>query len=266
MRLVTVKSGDTASAAEVLSKVYKGDRPVVSLQNAVCNEEILAQRFQSVYGGLVEFCGNFLSPGVVEHTRNNFLAVGKFPQGFDAVAESMANDLSAAGFRVECCERVMAVKWWKLVLNLGNSLLAILDFWLQRAQVDPEVYPLMAEVMDEGLVVLRKAGIEPRSPEGVPAIDVMIQKLRSGELARDYDLSSEARTYPSTWQDLTLRRGKTEAGFLNGEIERLGQRHGVPTPRNSALLRMVDEMAAKREMPGKYSPAEVRRILDAAKS
>ena len=81
--LLTVKSQDTEVAAKQLSGIYGSKPPMVSLQNAVRNEEILARQFQQVYGGLVEFSGNYLSPGFVEHTRNNLVAVGKYPQGVD---------------------------------------------------------------------------------------------------------------------------------------------------------------------------------------
>jgi 2-dehydropantoate 2-reductase len=50
----------------------------------------------------------------------------------------------------------------------------------------------------------------------------------------------------SMWEDLE-RRHLTEIDFLNGEILRLGQKHGVATPVNAKLVEMVRaaEQAAK---------------------
>jgi hypothetical protein len=48
---------------------------------------------------------------------------------------------------------------------------------------------------------------------------------------------------------------------LNGEIERLGKQVGVPTPKNSTLLQLVNEMASQGEVPGKHSPAEMGRLF-----
>ena len=90
--LITVKSQDTETAAKHLSGTYGPQTMVVSLQNAVRNEEILARRFERVYGGLVEFSGNYLSPGIVEHTRNNLVAVGRYPQGVDEMAARITAD------------------------------------------------------------------------------------------------------------------------------------------------------------------------------
>jgi ketopantoate reductase len=86
------------------------------------------------------------------------------------------------------------------------------------------------------------------------------------QLANDFDLPADTWTYPSTWQDLRLQRGETEVEFLNGEIERLGIEHGVPTPLNSTLLHLVKNMSIAREVPGKYSPQELTRFFKEATS
>ena len=261
--LLTVKSQDTETAGRQLGGIYGPGTSIVSLQNAVCNEEILARRFEQVYGGLVEFSGNYLSPGLVEHTRNNLVAIGRYPQGVDALAERITADLTVAGFRVECHPQVMNLKWWKLLLNVNNALLALLGCWLQKAHSDPNIYPLMADVMSESLRVLRKANIYPQAPENFPPIEEAIEELRNGGFACEYDLPAERRTYPSTWQDLRLRRQATEVDFLNGEIVGLGKSHGVPTPMNSILLNLIHLAVEHKDPPGKYSPEEIRSWFQA---
>jgi 2-dehydropantoate 2-reductase len=260
--LVTVKTQQTEAAVEQLTQVFPRNTPVISFQNAVRNEKFLSCSFDRVYGGLVDFSGNFLKPGCVEHTRNDLLALGNFPDGFDSLAENIAGDLEQAGFRVERSGDIMAIKWWKLILNTNNALLAILDCWLQKSVSDPEIYPLTADVLAESFNVVKQAGIRPRPPQGIPSLETAIQKMRSGKMACLYDLPFDERTYPSTWQDLQLRRGETEAHYLNGEIEQLGRKLGVPTPLNSTLLRLVNKMSSKKELPGKYTPLGIKRIFD----
>ena len=264
--LLTVKSQDTEVAAKQLSGIYGPTTAIVSLQNAVSNEEILARQFQQVYGGLVEFSGNYLSAGLVEHTRNNLVAVGRYPEGVDPVAERIAADLTAAGFRVECHPQVMNLKWWKLLLNVNNALLALLGCWLQKAHSNPNVYLLMADVMGESLNVLRKANIHPQAPQGVPPIEATIERLRNGGFACEYDLPAERRTYPSTWQDLRLRRQATEVDFLNGEIVRLGKNLGIPTPLNSILANLIQLAVEHKDPPGKYSPEQIHSLFQATSS
>ena len=117
----------------------------------------------------------------------------------------------------------MNLKWWKLLLNVNNALLALLGCWLQKAHSDPNIYPLMADVMGESLSVLRNANIHPQAPRVFRQSRPQLKSCGDGGFACEYDLPVEKRTYPSTWQDLRLRRQATEVDFLNGEIVRVGR-------------------------------------------
>ena len=78
------------------------------------------------------------------------------------------------------------------------------------------------------------------------------------EMKREAEnMPSELRTFPSTWTDLKLKRGETEAGYFNGEIILLGEKYGVPTPYNSTLLNIVETMAAEGTEPGLYTIEEL---------
>jgi 2-dehydropantoate 2-reductase len=226
----------------------------------------MARRFSSVYGGLVDFSGTFIQPGIIHFTRNNLLAIGRYPEGLDALAQSIAVDLEAAGFQTERSPCIMDLKWWKLVINTTNALLAIIDCWVQRAYSDPRIFPLVALLLEEGLIVLQTAGISPQSPSGTPPLEETIARLDSGRRGRHVELPFEDRTYPSTWQDLYLKRGSTEADLFNGEIIRLGKQGGVPTPLNSLLLEMIEIMTRNKEAPGKYTPEEMKELFKNAKA
>ena len=73
--------------------------------------------------------------------------------------------------------------------------------------------------------------------------------------------SQEPRTYSSMWQDLHLGRKAHEAEFLNGAIVALGQKLGIPTPYNSTLLELVNQMFAEGLMPGIYTPNELDDLI-----
>jgi len=69
------------------------------------------------------------------------------------------------------------------------------------------------------------------------------------------------RPLGSTWQSLVRNQGTVETEFLNGEIVRLAAKLNTTAPVNEVLLRITLEMAANHEKPGKYTPAELLRIL-----
>ena len=48
-----------------------------------------------------------------------------------------------------------------------------------------------------------------------------------------------ATYYPSMAQDVLIHQRQTEVQLLNGAIVRYGAAHGIPTPVNEALTRMI---------------------------
>jgi 2-dehydropantoate 2-reductase len=60
----------------------------------------------------------------------------------------------------------------------------------------------------------------------------------------------------------SLRRGRpTEIDYLNGEIVRLGEKVGAPTPLNAAIVDMVHRVERTRKF---YTVKEIRSNLRAA--
>lgn len=260
--LITVKSSQTAAAVQSLREVFPEETPVFCLQNGVRNEELAARRFLTVYGAMAGLSATFLSPGIIAHTMHNTISLGNYPLGCDDFGIQVAGHLEKAGFRVTTHDSIMAVKWSKLILNLNNATFAIIDKHLQLGLVNPAISHFMADVEEEGLHILQVAGISTADPNNPIDFDRRLAQLRAvtEDAEKIYEAESipaELRTYPSTWMDLKLKRGETEAGFFNGEIILLGEKFWVPTPYNSTLLNIVETMADERTDPGLYSLEEL---------
>jgi|GEM_PF-105263 len=262
---LAVKSPHTAQSLDDLSAHFSGNYPIFCFQNGVINESLAAQVFENVYGVYVAFSANFLRPGVIERTMGNLLVVGKFPAGIDDLTAQVVGQLAQAGFKASEHTDVMSLKYYKLLLNLSNPLLAIIDSWVQKTNTDKSERQFLADCIEEGAAVLDRVGIKYQGPPGYPTIREYLDRLRSGELADEnaYDLPPERRTYPSTWQDLALKRGSTESEYFTGEIVRLGKQVNIPTAYNSVLLRIVDEMAEERIPPGAYTVEDLREMVRA---
>jgi 2-dehydropantoate 2-reductase len=257
---LTMKTYDTEAA---IAKLGEKARQLVAVcfQNSVRNEEIAAPHFARVYGGIAFFGAKYLKPGVVIHTVENSLGIGLYPKGLDQTVERLADVLARAGFAVTSYSNIMAVKWAKLFRNLNNSLFAITGQSVLEGVKHEESRFLMADLLDEALRVVKVEGIEivPLAGHHPPA--KMIESLRKpGE--RDFEIpdDEEMALRPSTWQDLYLKRGRTEVEYLNGEIVRLGEKHGVPTPLNSLMVRVINRMAQDKIMPGAYTAARLREM------
>ncbi|MBI2875560.1 MAG: 2-dehydropantoate 2-reductase [Candidatus Tectomicrobia bacterium] len=235
---LTVKSQDTPEVAGVLAGCQGRELPIFCFQNGVRNERILTQAgFTRVYGGIAYFGATYLSPGEVMNTSRNALGIGLYPEGLDETAQRVAEDLQRAGFFVAQYERIMEGKYTKLLTNLNNVVYPACGFSLQEAQTNEEARAFMASVLEEGLKVIRAAGIGLASlPGGRPPEDLIraLREKKERPLAGS-PFREDIQVRPSTWQDFYHQRGKSEVEHFNGEVEALGQEVGIPTPYNALL-------------------------------
>jgi 2-dehydropantoate 2-reductase len=246
--ILTMKGQNTEDALKDLKQIIE-DVPIFCLQNGVRNEEITVKYFRRVYGSFVRVGGEYLRDGEVICRRDppGWLIMGCYPTGTDALAESVAAKLREAGFHVKVTPDVMPYKWGKLMTNLGNAIGAITNAGY------PEQRFIMEAVRKEAAALLAEAGISWISEE---------------ELGREWSeflekprAVSKSEGQSSTWQSLYRKQGSVETEFLNGEIVRVAERLGKKAPLNDRLNHITQEMAAKREVPGKYTTAELAKML-----
>lgn len=243
-----VKSQDTEPALRDLRAVVR-DIPVFCLQNGVRNEETAAKYFPTVYGVTLRLRSVFVTNGEVMARQDppGRLIMGRYPTGTDALVESAAADLRDAGFHVLVTPEIMPYKWGKLMMNLANAIVAITN---AKREDNSRI---IEATQDEAETILRHAGIRWISREE--------QARQWPELNIEPRGSLTIEAQSSTWQSLARRQGTVETDFLNGEIVKVARRLGKPAPINETLLRMTKEMAANREPPGKYTTAELIKIL-----
>jgi 2-dehydropantoate 2-reductase len=244
--VLAVKSQDTEAAARDLA-ACAGQVPVVSAQNGVANERVLARWFADVHGMCVMMPTAHLEPGVVQaHSvaATGILDLGRFPVGTDHVDEELATTLRAARF--ECVARadIMRWKYRKLLNNLGNAVQALCGSALD-SDAGLEALTLLE---DEADAVFAAAGIDPVTDEE--------DRMRRGDLLRIASISGADRAGGSTWQSLQRGSG-IETDFLNGEIALLGRLHGVPTPANARIQALMTQAALRHDPPGQLSASDL---------
>lgn len=243
-----MKGQDTEKALQDLKKAV-GEIPVFCFQNGVRNEETAARYFKNVYGVMVRVGAVYLTDGEVVARRDppGWYIIGRYPEGTDELAEAAARDLQLAGYLVRTTPGVMPYKWGKLMANLGNAIGAITDGDWQSAG------SIYRAVFEEASNIVAKAGIRWISQEQVAKEWPEINEPLRGEL--------KTKEQSSTWQSLARRQGSVETDFLNGEIVRTAKKMGLDAPLNARLAAITQEMAARRETPGKYTPAQLNEML-----
>ncbi|MFI1912250.1 ketopantoate reductase family protein [Nocardia sp. NPDC020380] len=255
--VLAVKSQDTLAAlaqwgnAPVEGGGIAADRlALVCAQNGVENERVAQRVFRTVYGMCVWLPATHVEPGIVlSHTAplSGMLTLGLYPHGSDSTVREFGKQLSDSNFDAPVVDDVMRWKYGKLLNNLGNALMALLD------TSDEPAGDLWQACRAEGEAVLDKAGIAYNSEAERAAVQgdrMVVQPIEGG-----------SRLGGSTWQSLARETGSVEADYLNGEIALLGRLHGVPTPVNDLLQRLVNEYARERHRPSDLAPSQLREML-----
>lgn len=248
--LLCVKGQNTDEALHNL-RTMVGDIPIFCFQNGVRNEEIAIRHFPRVYGVMVRVGGVFVNNGEVIACRDppGWLIMGRYPAGTDDLVDAVATNLRDAGFYVPVTSDVMPYKWGKLMGNLGNAIGAITDMRLREGDNNG----ILRAAQQEAREILSKAGIRWISAEELA--------LQWPEITSQPRSSLDTEAQGSTWQSLARQQGTVETDFLNGEIVRLAERLGTQAPINERLLRIVQQMATNRELPGKYTSAKLCRLV-----
>jgi len=250
--VLATKTQDTVS---VLDALPRRDAAIFCVQNGVANERFAARRGFATYGAVVMLPAVFLEPGQVDAQGSPYsglLDVGRFPDGVDERAETVAAALGASGFVSRPEPRVMRWKYAKLLRNLGNSLEALTGHDLDDAEMTA-VREIDARARAEAEQCYRAAGIDWASDDEWTA--------RRGMQVQWTPVEGRDRMGGSTWQSLARGAGGVEADYLNGEIVLLGLRHGVPTPVNRMLAREVVGLAKRRGRPGSLRPSELLAVV-----
>jgi 2-dehydropantoate 2-reductase len=258
---LAVKSFHSDAACQELRQATSLELPIFCSQNGVRNEETAANYFQNVNGVMVLIGAKRLEPGVVVQTGNGPVGVGTFPEGLSQAAKDVAAALDETDLPVYTTDQVAKHKWNKMLINLNNASMGLTGFASQEARADATARLWLADVYEEGASVIQAAGIEYEGPPGMGPIEERIRELRDLNFDPGVPEEDELKGRASLWQDLYHQRGEVEADYFNGEIVRLGRQYNVPTPYSSLLVDLIKDMAAARELPGKYTIEQLRELL-----
>jgi 2-dehydropantoate 2-reductase len=242
--LLAMKTQDTEPALGALEAAAGADIPVFCLQNGVENERRAARRFANVYATLVLTVSGFLEAGSVwtaSELTPSILDSGRYPSGADAVLEAVLADFNAAGLFSNAVPEIMAWKYAKLLMNLGNGVQA-------ACGLEADTSEIVQALTAEGRAVFEAAGI------AMADSGVFTERMKLIWPGPGYDRGG------SSWQSAVRGTGSTEVDFLNGEIVWLGREHGVPAPMNEAVRRLANRVARERAQPGSVTPDEVRAL------
>lgn len=231
--IIATKYGGLQEAMETAADFVGPDTLMISVINGVISEEKMAERFgpENVLYAVAQGTdatkvGNSLSYG-----KYGVIVVGEKEPGVVTERVKMVTDyFDAHGLKGVPVVDMVRRQWGKLMLNVGlNQTLMVFEGDYSMVQRPGEPRDMMIAAMREVQTLAELEGYPIPETEFVEWI------------AMADSLSPDGK--PSMRQDGEAHR-KSEVELFAGTINRLGEKHGVPTPVNRWLYDKVMEMEA----------------------
>ncbi|MGD2205590.1 MAG: 2-dehydropantoate 2-reductase [Anaerolineae bacterium] len=226
--LVAVKHHHLPDAVHDLRNAVGEQTTIVSVMNGLDSEETLG----AVYG--MDKVLYAVSVGIDALRQGNevvYTTPGThyFGEATNSPVSERVRRVQAAFQRAdipyETPPDMLRVMWWKFMVNVSmNPPSAVLRAPYGIFQSSPEARALMEALMRE-VIALAQAEKVNLTEQDIADWYPVLQTL-----------SPQGKT--SMLQDIEAER-KTEIEMFAGKVVELGQKHGIPTPVNETMLRMI---------------------------
>jgi 2-dehydropantoate 2-reductase len=205
--IIAVKSHHTPSAAALLRDRLAPDGYVLSLQNGLTTDAIVAEvGADRVVTGFVNFGADYLEPGVVLHGNVATFRVGEPGGGMSDRVRELAEALPWA----EPTDNIAGYLWAKEAYGAMLFATAVSDLSIADALAEPTYRPLMLGLARE---VLAQAPVRPMPFDGFDPDDL------EGSIDRLVTFNrASAKSHTGIYRDLMVRHRKTEVDDLLGDL------------------------------------------------
>jgi 2-dehydropantoate 2-reductase len=232
--LVSTKGFATEAAARSVAHAVPGDATVITLQNGIGNDRILAEVFapEQVAPGTTVVGAQMLGPGVVSVSARTVEGGAEThlgpPGTVDEVPErlrELAAALTAAGLPTEALANARRLVWEKLVLSCSmTTASAVVQRTVGSFWGTAEGREIVRAMFDEVLALAHAEGVE-LDPDETWAQSAAV-------------LDAAGDVYTSTSVDVMAGR-QTEIGTLSLEVARRCEELGLDAPVSRTVGRYV---------------------------
>ena len=222
--LLCVKLWDSVEALSLIRPLLSHDTPVISLQNGVEAEGLLAAKLgvKHVMGGVSRISASIESPGVIRHLGNLAqLTFGEMNGASSWRQEMLLSACIGAGIEAEIAPDINVEIWRKFVFLA--PLAGATCFYRRRAgalREDTVSARLFADLVHEAAAVGRAQGIG--LPDGTEEEIIANLSRLPAEMPASMLLDLEAGR-------------RLELDWLTGAVVRLGAEAGVATPESQKV-------------------------------
>jgi len=226
---VGTKAQQTPGAAAWLSALCDSDSRVVVLQNGVEQRERLTPyvRGAAVIPAVVYCPAEMLSPGSVRVLGATSLTVADDEHGRALQSLTQSSDMA-----INLSEDITRALWGKLCVNAVVAPITALTGKPLGVFHVPEIESFAYALLEEVVAVAEAEGAH------------LTKEMVTHAVTRSQAAPRVQK--PSTLQDRLAGR-ELEYDALNGAVVRLGQKHGIATPLNAAMVALMKATSANVE-------------------
>lgn len=227
--IVLVKSFHTREAMAGALELVGPDTVVMSLQNGLGHEDILAELVgrERLLAGKTYVGGVILAPGrIIAGVTGKETFIGELDGRLTPRALAIGEAFNAAGLATTVSDNILSIIWDKLLVNVATGALAAITRLTYGPLYQlPEIEATAIAAVQEAMDVARACGVPLTTPEARAA-----WTKASAGLPADFKTSMLQ----------SLEKGSvTEIDFINGAVVCWGERCGVATPVNRTLAACV---------------------------
>lgn len=221
--LLCTKTHQTESAAPWLTRLCAPSTRIAVLQNGIGHADRVGQLVggATVVPAIVYYNGERLAPDRVRLRQGSDRDIAVAD---DEAGRAFADLFAGTPMRVALSDDFPTLAWRKLLINAVANPITTLTLQRQAVLRRPDVQALCRTILDEAVAVARAEGVRLADDEPARAMATLFSF--SGELGTSM-----------YFDRLAGRRLEIEA--LTGAIVTAGERHGIPTPLNGALLTLL---------------------------
>ena len=214
------------------AKNIVGDKTVLmSFQNGIGHEAIMQNivGVDKVLGGTTTQASNILGPGHIKNHASLPSWIGEYEGGLSDRVKDIAETFTAHGLETIASDNVKKRKWLKLfALTAVGPLSAIFDMHHTELYVTNKESKLARELGKQIILETRKVaqadGVEVSEDECLEMFLKIVDSNQTNKSSMAFDIQYKR---------------KSEIDFINGSVSKTGKKHGVLTPLNDMLYKII---------------------------
>ena len=209
-----------------------GDKTMLmSFQNGIGHEAIMQKIAgkEKVLGGTTTQASNVLGPGHIKNHAALPSWIGEYEGGMSDRVKDLAETFTAHNLETIAVPDIKKRKWMKLfALTAIGPLSSIFDLHhtdLYISNKNQEVSrELGKKIILETREVAKADGVDVTEDECLEMFNKIVDSKQTNKSSMCFDI---------------LNKRKTEIDFISGAVSKIGKGHGVKTPMNDLMYKMI---------------------------